>query len=75
MQSFTRLSRVGLCQASKKSECMVDAVPEETDTVPLVVGMSYLKVKLSWGIGVGWVDGHTLVVPSLPSLAWVKCDL
>ena len=75
MQSATSFFRVAGSQASKKSECIVDAVPEESDTVPVVVGTSYLRVKLSWGIGVGWVDGHTLVVPSLPSLEWVKCDL
>jgi hypothetical protein len=65
MQFTTNLSSVSWRQALKKSACMLEASPEESVTVPAVVGMGNLMLSISIGTGVGWVSGHWFGPPSL----------
>jgi hypothetical protein len=46
-------------QALKKSACMVDGLPEEMLTGPLVVGKwRKMTFMVSTGTGIGWLAGH-----------------
>src|SRR5215217_1057542 len=61
MQRSTRSLSFCWSQALKKSACMVEYVPEESFTVPGVVGMANWKFVWSIGTGYGWVLGHCLI--------------
>jgi hypothetical protein len=51
MQRATRSSSFPSCQALKKSACMVEYTPEESFTLPRVVGMG--NWKFVWSLGTG----------------------
>src|SRR5215203_782008 len=52
---------------------MVEASPEESVTVPEVVGIGKLAFMVSVGTGMGWVEGH-FRVPSLWALLRAICE-
>ena len=61
MQSSTSAVSSSWSQALKKSACMVEAAPDESVTVPDVVGTRNLTSMVSVATGFGWVSGHCLV--------------
>src|SRR5215212_8726932 len=63
MQCFTRYPRNAGRQAFQKSACMLRALPEESVTLPRVVGMGKVTFMVSTGTDLGWVDGHRTLPP------------
>jgi hypothetical protein len=61
-----RTSAASFCwsQALKKSACIVEAAPEESLTLPGVVGMGNITFMLRAGTGFWWLVGQRHV-PSL----------
>ena len=59
----------------QKSACMVEASPEESVTVPEVVGILKLALIVSVGTGMECVSGHSRPVPSLERTLRTMCNL
>jgi hypothetical protein len=70
MQRATRSSSFPSCQALKKSACMVEYTPEESFTLPRVVGMGNWKFVWSLGTGYGWLGGHPADPASTMCMRW-----